>query len=226
MMEGLEQRSLLEGSFATAIVVALDGNGLGTSAGAITPATSSTDNDYYQFVAPATDFVSILSDTANEAPISALDTRVTVYAADQTTIVAQGVNNGRLTRGIAKDGWAGFVAEAGQTYFVVPRIKDLTDIEQFLRTQVPEVKYVVGHGQMAPTQLEEVMTAFYEGQYDVLLATTIVESGLDIPSANTLVVHPLACAHAPEIGPQRNIAQGVKGACQRGHHLVVLGPAL
>jgi transcription-repair coupling factor (superfamily II helicase) len=77
----------------------------------------------------------------------------------------------------------------GQTYFVVPRIKDLTDIEQFLRTQVPEVKYVVGHGQMAPTQLEEVMTAFYEGQYDVLLATTIVESGLDIPSANTLVVH-------------------------------------
>jgi hypothetical protein len=119
MMEGLEQRSLLEGSFATAIVVALDGNGLGTSAGAITPATSSTDNDYYQFVAPATDFVSILSDTANEAPISALDTRVTVYAADQTTIVAQGVNNGRLTRGIAKDGWAGFVAEAGQTYFVV-----------------------------------------------------------------------------------------------------------
>ncbi|MES2033970.1 MAG: helicase-related protein, partial [Pseudomonadota bacterium] len=77
----------------------------------------------------------------------------------------------------------------GQAYFVVPRIKDLTDCERFLREQVPEVKYVVGHGQMAPTQLEEVMTAFYEGQYDVLLATTIVESGLDIPSANTLIVH-------------------------------------
>ena len=77
----------------------------------------------------------------------------------------------------------------GQSYYVVPRIKDLEYIEKFLRTQVPEVKYVVGHGQMAATQLEDVMTAFYEGQYDVLLATTIVESGLDIPSANTLIVH-------------------------------------
>ncbi len=77
----------------------------------------------------------------------------------------------------------------GQAYFVVPRIKDLTDVERFLREQVPEVKYVVGHGQMAPTQLEEVMSAFYDGQYDVLLSTTIVESGLDIPTANTLIVH-------------------------------------
>jgi transcription-repair coupling factor (superfamily II helicase) len=77
----------------------------------------------------------------------------------------------------------------GQTYYVVPRIKDLTDIEKFLREQVPEVKYVVGHGQMSPTQLEDVMSAFYDGQYDVLLSTTIVESGLDIPTANTLVIH-------------------------------------
>jgi len=77
----------------------------------------------------------------------------------------------------------------GQSYFVTPRIKDLPDLEKFLRTSVPEVKFVVGHGQMAPTQLEEVMTAFYEGQYDVLLSTTIVESGLDIPSANTMIIH-------------------------------------
>ncbi|HEX5776578.1 MAG TPA: transcription-repair coupling factor, partial [Caulobacteraceae bacterium] len=77
----------------------------------------------------------------------------------------------------------------GQAYFVAPRIKDLPDIERFLREQVPEVKYVVGHGQMAATQLEEVMGAFYEGQYDVLASTTIVESGLDIPTANTLIVH-------------------------------------
>jgi len=48
---------------------------------------------------------------------------------------------------------------------------------------------VVGHGQMAPTQLEDVMSAFYDGQYDVLLSTTIVESGLDIPTANTLIIH-------------------------------------
>ena len=77
----------------------------------------------------------------------------------------------------------------GQAYYVVPRISDLPDLERYLREQVPEVRFVVGHGQMAPTQLEEVMTAFYDGQYDVLLSTTIVESGLDIPTANTLVIH-------------------------------------
>jgi transcription-repair coupling factor (superfamily II helicase) len=77
----------------------------------------------------------------------------------------------------------------GQAYFVAPRIKDLPELERFLREQVPEVKFVVGHGQMSPTQLEEVMTAFYDGTYDVLLSTTIVESGLDIPTANTLIIH-------------------------------------
>jgi transcription-repair coupling factor (superfamily II helicase) len=77
----------------------------------------------------------------------------------------------------------------GQAYFVAPRIKDLPELERFLREQVPEVKFVVGHGQMSPTQLEDVMSAFYDGQYDVLLSTTIVESGLDIPTANTLIIH-------------------------------------
>ena len=77
----------------------------------------------------------------------------------------------------------------GQAYYVAPRIADLPELERFLRTQVPEVKFLVGHGQMAPTQLEEVMSAFYDGQYDVLLSTTIVESGLDIPTANTLIIH-------------------------------------
>jgi transcription-repair coupling factor (superfamily II helicase) len=77
----------------------------------------------------------------------------------------------------------------GQAYFVAPRVNDLPQLERFLREQVPEVKFVVGHGQMAPTQLEEVMGAFYDGQYDVLLSTTIVESGLDIPTANTMIIH-------------------------------------
>jgi transcription-repair coupling factor (superfamily II helicase) len=77
----------------------------------------------------------------------------------------------------------------GQAYFVTPRIADLPNLERFLREQVPEVRFVVGHGQMAPTQLEEVMSAFYDGQYDVLLSTTIVESGLDVPTANTLIIH-------------------------------------
>jgi transcription-repair coupling factor (superfamily II helicase) len=77
----------------------------------------------------------------------------------------------------------------GQSYFVTPRIADLADLATFLRDQVPEVRFVIGHGQMAPTQLEDVMSAFYEGRYDVLLSTSIVESGLDIPTANTLIVH-------------------------------------
>jgi len=77
----------------------------------------------------------------------------------------------------------------GQTYMVAPRIKDLPEIQAFLRDQVPEVKFVTGHGQMPPTQIEDVMSAFYDGRYDVLLSTSIVESGLDIPTANTLVVH-------------------------------------
>ncbi|CAN5202951.1 transcription-repair coupling factor [soil metagenome] len=77
----------------------------------------------------------------------------------------------------------------GQAYFVTPRLADLPALEKFLRESVPEVRFVTGHGQMAPTQLEEVMSAFYDGKYDVLLSTTIVESGLDVPSANTLIVH-------------------------------------
>ena len=77
----------------------------------------------------------------------------------------------------------------GQTFFVVPRISDLTDVEQFLRDEVPEVRAVTAHGQMAPTEIEERMSAFYDRKYEVLLSTTIIESGLDIPSANTLIVH-------------------------------------
>ena len=77
----------------------------------------------------------------------------------------------------------------GQSFFVVPRISDLPEIEDFLKTQVPEVTYVVAHGQMAAGDLDDRMNAFYDGKYDVLLATTIVESGLDIPTANTMVIH-------------------------------------
>ena len=77
----------------------------------------------------------------------------------------------------------------GQTFFVCPRISDLEDMSAYLRDSVPEVKVAVAHGQMPPTQLEDIMSAFYDGRYDVLLSTAIVESGLDIPTANTLVVH-------------------------------------
>ncbi|WP_111734291.1 transcription-repair coupling factor [Roseovarius amoyensis] len=76
----------------------------------------------------------------------------------------------------------------GQSFFVVPRIDDLPEVEDFLAQQVPEVSFVVAHGQMAAGELDSRMNAFYDGKYDVLVATTIVESGLDIPAANTMVI--------------------------------------
>jgi len=77
----------------------------------------------------------------------------------------------------------------GQSFYVVPRISDLTEIRQFLQESVPELKVATAHGQMPPGELDDIMNAFYDGQYDVLLSTTIVESGLDIPTANTMIVH-------------------------------------
>jgi transcription-repair coupling factor (superfamily II helicase) len=77
----------------------------------------------------------------------------------------------------------------GQSFYVVPRLADLREVEDFLREHVPEVSVVVGHGQLAAGELDKRMNAFYDGQYDVLVATTIIESGLDIPTANTLIVH-------------------------------------
>jgi transcription-repair coupling factor (superfamily II helicase) len=77
----------------------------------------------------------------------------------------------------------------GQSFYVCPRIEDIAEVKAFLDREVPEVKVGIGHGQMAATELEDVMSAFYDGKFDVLLSTTIVESGLDIPRANTLIVH-------------------------------------
>ena len=77
----------------------------------------------------------------------------------------------------------------GQAFYVCPHIEDLAEASSFLSRAVPEVKFVVAHGQMSPTELEDKMSAFYDGQYDVLVATAIVEAGLDIPRANTLIVH-------------------------------------
>lgn len=77
----------------------------------------------------------------------------------------------------------------GRSFYVCPRIKDLEEVEKKLKELVPEVKVVVAHGQMPPTTLDDIMNKFYDGAYDVLLSTTIVESGLDIPTANTLIIH-------------------------------------
>ncbi|MEM7173470.1 MAG: transcription-repair coupling factor [Pseudomonadota bacterium] len=77
----------------------------------------------------------------------------------------------------------------GQTFYVCPRIADIDELQERLAKLVPEVKVAVAHGQMSPTALESVMTAFYDHKYDILLSTNIVESGLDIPTANTLILH-------------------------------------
>ncbi len=77
----------------------------------------------------------------------------------------------------------------GQSFWVVPRISDLAEIEEWLKTNVPEVSFITAHGQLAAGDLDDRMNQFYDGKYDVLLATTIVESGLDIPTANTMIVH-------------------------------------
>jgi len=77
----------------------------------------------------------------------------------------------------------------GQSFYVCPRIEDLASVAEELRQLVPEVKLVTAHGRMTPTQLDDIMTAFDAGQYDLLLATNIIESGLDIPNANTIVIH-------------------------------------
>ena len=77
----------------------------------------------------------------------------------------------------------------GQIFYVCPRISDMAPLLDKLKKIVPEVKIVAAHGQMAPTELENIMTDFTDKKYDVLLTTSIIESGLDLSSVNTMIVH-------------------------------------
>jgi len=77
----------------------------------------------------------------------------------------------------------------GQSFYVCPRIEDMGDLTKRLAALVPELKFATAHGGLAPSRIEEVMQAFYDGSFDILVSTNIVESGLDIPRANTLIVH-------------------------------------
>ena len=77
----------------------------------------------------------------------------------------------------------------GQAFFVVPRISDLPEMSDLLKELVPDARVAVAHGKLAPTELEDIMSGFYDRKFDILLSTTIIESGLDIATANTLVVH-------------------------------------
>ncbi|TVQ84570.1 MAG: transcription-repair coupling factor [Micavibrio sp.] len=77
----------------------------------------------------------------------------------------------------------------GQSFYVCPRVSDMAKIERRLKELVPELKFTTAHGQMDSAELEERVTAFYDGHFDILVSTAIIESGLDIPNANTMIVH-------------------------------------
>ncbi|MBP5196218.1 MAG: transcription-repair coupling factor [Bacteroidaceae bacterium] len=77
---------------------------------------------------------------------------------------------------------------SGQVFFVCNRISSLPHLEEIIHSVVPEARVAVGHGQMSPERLEEVVLGFVNYDYDVLLSTTIIESGVDIPNANTIII--------------------------------------
>ncbi|MFT5512880.1 MAG: transcription-repair coupling factor (superfamily II helicase), partial [Bacteroidia bacterium] len=81
------------------------------------------------------------------------------------------------------------IDRGGQVFVVHNRVRDIQDIATMIRSVSPNARVVVGHGQMAGDELENVMLRFIEGEYDVLVATTIIESGLDIPNANTILIN-------------------------------------
>jgi transcription-repair coupling factor (superfamily II helicase) len=77
----------------------------------------------------------------------------------------------------------------GQTFYVCPRVADLSSVAKRLKKLVPEVKVIIAHGQLTPNDLEDAIGAFYDGKYDVLLSTNIIESGIDMPHVNTMIIH-------------------------------------
>ena len=76
----------------------------------------------------------------------------------------------------------------GQVFYLHNRVFDIETIASRLRTLLPKARIIVGHGQMDADELEQVMTKFVNGEADVLLSTTIIESGIDIPNANTIII--------------------------------------
>ncbi len=81
------------------------------------------------------------------------------------------------------------IHRGGQVFYVTPRISDIADLKQRISELVPTARLAVAHGQLPPSELEDIMNGFYDGQYDILLSTAIIESGLDIPTANTIIIN-------------------------------------
>lgn len=81
------------------------------------------------------------------------------------------------------------LARGGQVYFVYNRVASIEHMGELLEAALPDLRYAIAHGQMTGRQIEEIMTDFYEGHYDVLLSTSIIETGLDVPNANTIIIY-------------------------------------
>ena len=94
-----------------------------------------------------------------------------------------------LTAEIVADAINFEMSRNGQVYFVNPRINDLQRIKEMIQKYVPDARIAVGHGQMKPEELEKIIFDFINYDYDVLLSTTIVENGIDIPNANTIIIN-------------------------------------
>ncbi|WP_250311753.1 transcription-repair coupling factor [Rickettsia endosymbiont of Oedothorax gibbosus] len=107
-------------------------------------------------------------------PMDRLEVRTTVMPFDQVII---------------RDALLRERFRGGRSFYVVPRIKDIPDIERYLQTIVPELKYKVAHGQMPAGKIDEIMGEFCDGKFDILVSTTIIESGIDIAEANTMIIH-------------------------------------
>ena len=107
-------------------------------------------------------------------PVDRLAVRTFVMAPDPVVI----------REALMREHWRG-----GQSFFVCPRISDQARLKADLERLVPELKLAIANGQMPAAELDRVMGAYYDRQLDVLVATNIIESGLDIPTANTLIVH-------------------------------------
>ncbi|MFM7866462.1 MAG: helicase-related protein, partial [Planctomycetaceae bacterium] len=96
---------------------------------------------------------------------------------------------GRFDESLVRSAIIRELNRGGQVYFVHNRVHDIHEVEARLNRIVPEASIVIAHGQMPEDELEQAMVAFVNGRADILLATTIIESGLDIPNANTMFIH-------------------------------------
>ena len=95
----------------------------------------------------------------------------------------------RFDEKVIKEAISYEVSRGGQVFFIHNRVDNIRDIQYMIHRLIPGIKSCVGHGQMSGEELETVMHDFVRGDYDVLIATTIVESGLDIPNANTIIIN-------------------------------------